>query len=104
MAPPGTDVWIKPLSTGEFAVALVNRDDTAAHSISFTIGGDTDGTFYAGPLGNKAQVTDLFTGSVMNYTNTYSLTVPPHDGTLLRVRFLDVAQAHRKYTNRAGAK
>ena len=92
----GTDVWIKPLSTGEFAVALINRDDAAAHPISLTLGGDPSGTIYAGPLSNRAEVTDLFTGEAMNFTGTYSSTLPPHDGKLVRVRFLDVAQAHRK--------
>jgi hypothetical protein len=72
----GTDVWIKPLSTGDFAVALINRDDVTSHPISITLGGSTSGSFYSGPTGKTATVIDLDSGeSLGNFTETFSATV-----------------------------
>lgn len=112
MNPAGTDVWIKPLSTGEFAVALINRDDTNAHPIAVILDGSTTGSFYAGPRGGHALVTDVESGQNLgNFTADFtttvretfglrvfrgknnrlrpltSLQVPPHDGRLVLIKF-----------------
>eukprot|EP00035_Acanthoeca_spectabilis_P008340 m.152325 g.152325 ORF g.152325 m.152325 type:complete len:452 (+) comp14318_c0_seq2:3577-4932(+) len=88
MNPAGTDVWIKPLSTGEFAVALINRDDTNAHPIAVILDGSTTGSFYAGPRGGHALVTDVESGQNLgNFTADFTTTVPPHDGRLVLIKF-----------------
>ena len=37
-------MWIKPLSDGAFAVALINKDEKSAHNMVLKLSGDTDGT------------------------------------------------------------
>ena len=53
-----TDVWIKPLSDGSFAVALINKDPERAQPIVLSLSGDTDGDFYSGAASSTAQVRD----------------------------------------------
>ena len=36
-------MWIKPLSDGTFAVALINKDAASAHNMVLKLSGDTDG-------------------------------------------------------------
>ena len=54
-----TDVWIKPLSDGSFAVALINKDPERAQPIVLKLSGDTDGDFYSGAASSTAQVRDV---------------------------------------------
>lgn len=37
-----TDLWIKPLMDGDFAVAFINKD-SVAHEMSVVLSGDTNG-------------------------------------------------------------
>ena len=36
-------VWIKPLSDGTFAVALINKDEATSHNMVLKLSGNTDG-------------------------------------------------------------
>ena len=82
------NVWIKPLSDGSFAVALVNRDPAVAHSVQLNLNGGTDGDFYSGPATNIAKVRDI--GRLKDlgtFHSHFNSTVPPMDGRLLRFAF-----------------
>jgi alpha-galactosidase len=89
-----TDLWIRPLSDGSFAVALINKDPTESHSISVQIGGSRgsgsgSSDFSGGPTGGQrgAEVRDAYQKRVLgNYTEWFNATVPPMDARLLRFR------------------
>lgn len=75
-------MWVKPLSDGTFAVALVNKDAASAHDMVLKLSGDTDGAevdsapvvewkfltvaiaagdFFSGPTdSNMASVRDIY--------------------------------------------
>ena len=83
-----TDVWIKPLSDGSFAVALINKDPERAQPIVLKLSGDTDGDFYSGAASSTAQVRDVGRRVELgNHTDVFNATVPPMDGMLLRMTF-----------------
>ncbi len=52
------DVWIKPLSDGSFAAALINRDPQHAHPLRVGFGAGDTMLFPAGPFG-KMLVRDV---------------------------------------------
>jgi alpha-galactosidase len=88
-----TDLWIRPLSDGSFAVALVNKDLTASHSISVRIrgsgphGGGELSDFTGGPAGGQqgAEVHDVYQKRALgNFSTWFNATVPPMDARLLR--------------------
>jgi hypothetical protein len=71
-----TDVWIKPLADGSFAVALINKDGTEAHSVSLRLSGDWDGDFYSGPTSGSAAVRDVGASKDLgDFHGTFNTTV-----------------------------
>ena len=88
--PWATDLWVKPLSDGSFAVAMINKDTGSNHTVSVRLSGDTDGDFYAGPTNTTtASVRDVFAQRELGrFTGAFSATVPPMDGAIFRVTFV----------------
>ena len=77
-----TQVWSKTLSgTGERAVALLNRGDTAAQiTVDFSVVS----------LGGKVRVRDLWArANVASTTGSYTATVPAHGVAMLRLSGAD---------------
>jgi len=74
---PGKTVWSKQLSTGEYAVGLLNEEDETSADISF------DG----GMLGlGSYEVRDVWAKRKMGtYSGVYTASVKPHGIVLLRI-------------------
>jgi alpha-galactosidase len=81
------DLWIKPLSDGTWAVALINKGGKN-ESVSISLSGDTDGDFYSGPNTTTASVRDVFERRELgNISGHFTAVVPPMDGKLFRFAF-----------------
>ena len=81
--PWATNILIKPLSDGTFAVALVNKDPKVANLITVDLMTD----FSGGPAGAQtgARVRDVYAQKDLgNITRWFNVTVPPMDARLLR--------------------
>ena len=85
--PWGTDLWIKPLADGNWAVALINKD-TVAHNMVVKLSGDDRGDFFSGPAGSTAAVRDLHAAKDLgNHTGIFNVSVPPMDGRMFKFSF-----------------
>jgi alpha-galactosidase len=73
----GTEVWVKPLTNGDRALALLNR--TTA-SMSTVVRADELGI----TPGRVATIRDLWTGAVEHPSGSLSATVPAHGAVLYR--------------------
>jgi hypothetical protein len=86
--PWATDLWVRPLSDGSFAVLLVNKDPASALTIAVAIGGfGVACDFSGGPAGGQtgASVRDVYTQTDLgNHTAWFNTTVPAMDARLLR--------------------
>ena len=89
--PWGTDLWIKPLHDGTFAVALVNKD-AVAHTmhVDMATPRHTFGPFTGGPDPgcSVASVRDVLARQELgNFSTSFSTSVAAGDGRLLRFTF-----------------
>ena len=85
--PWGTDLWIKPLADGTWAVALINKD-TVAHNMVVKLSGNTGGDFYSGPTGETAAIRDLYARKDLgHFSGTFNVSVPPMDGKMYKFSF-----------------
>ena len=67
-------VWIKPLSDGTFAVALINKDETSAHDMVLKLSGDTDGAVHKGCHLLFLVRTQSSADGLPYHTNTHTLS------------------------------
>jgi alpha-galactosidase len=86
-----TDLFIKPLSDGSFAVALINKDPTEDHTMAVRIagGGRAGSDFTGGPAGQQkgAAVRDVYHHRDLgNFSDWFNASIPPMDARLLRFR------------------
>jgi alpha-galactosidase len=85
-----TEVWIKPLSTGNFAAVLLNKDPKNNQTIELVLGDlnddSADEDFYpAGPW-KSLKITDLYTGTYLGeFSDSIKFNVPPMDSVILEI-------------------
>ena len=89
--PWACDLLIRPLSDGTFAVALINKDPSTAHTITVHIKHGFDAhhgfDFSGGPAGEQAgaSIRDVYAQRDLgNHTEWFNATVPSMDAMLLR--------------------
>lgn len=110
-------MWIKPLSDGTFAVALINKDAASAHNMVLKLSGDTDGAvadtppivewefllivtmaagdFFSGPMASAtARIRDIYAYAIALWCEMYDQTYAYMDSNTLRVRA--IIDAYRK--------
>ena len=89
--PFGTSLFIKPMSDGSFAVALINRDSNPhTMKVDMTSYHPRFGPFTGGPDPgcSHAAVRDVHARKNLgNFSGSFSTAVAPTDGRLLRFTF-----------------